>query len=202
MSQDPQDLKERALVVDVSGKDGATSRFLAEILPAFTFEVQEASEPLLDQGYKSLPADLQGKISFKQHNLFQQQFDESSSRIFAYIVKAVLRNLCDDDCIKLLRGFIPVLERSPKTVVLVNDLVSPRSGTFAPHVEQAYRRRDVTLMTMHNVKQRTENEWLELLQKGSPHFKVTDPRINLPLIQKAYILNTHTGGFHSGFYVT
>jgi len=50
--------------------------------------------------------------------------------------------------------------------VIVSDLVSPDWGTFEPHVERAYRRRDVTLMTMHNVKQRTRGDWEGLVREA------------------------------------
>lgn len=161
------------LIVDISGKAGSTSKFLAEEFPKLKFQVQDVSQPLLDQGRQSLPETLKERIAFEQHDLFKPQETQNQEKILAYIIKSVLWNLCDDDCIKVLQTFIPALEKFPETVILVNDLVSPRSGTFEPHVEKAYRRRDVTLMTMHNVKQRTEQEWLDLLRSVSPHFQVS-----------------------------
>ena len=62
------------------------------------------------------------------------------------------------------------MEKEPQTVVLVNDGMSPARGTFEPQAEQAYRRRDVTVMTMHNAKQRTEEEW-RVVRKGEPVFR-------------------------------
>ena len=59
-------------------------------------------------------------------------------------------------------------------MLLINDLVSPAFGTFEPHIERAFRRRDVTLMTMHNVKQRTAKEWGDLIQSACGEFKVSD----------------------------
>ena len=50
--------------------------------------------------------------------------------------------------------------------LLISDLVSPDWGTYEPGVERAFRRRDVTLMTMHNVMQRTRGEWGVLIAEG------------------------------------
>jgi hypothetical protein len=180
------------LIVDVSGDNGSASRFLAEKFPKFHFEVRDISQPLLAQGQQSSAA-LQER---KQNDLLRLQPIEGLDRTLAYILKSVLWNLCDDDCIKLIRKFLPVLEKSPETVILMNDLVSPRRGTFEPHVEKAYRRRDVALMTMHNVKQRTEEEWLDLLKRVSPHLKVSAVRILFPFIFASIVLNGYAGGFY------
>lgn len=74
---------------------------------------------------------------------------------------------------KVLQTLVPVFESHPRTVLLVNELVSPEPGTFKPHDEKIFRRRDVTLTTMHNVKQRTEQEWTALVQRASPFYMVS-----------------------------
>lgn len=189
-----KDSQTRDLVVDISGKTGSTSRYLAGEFSSLKFQVQDVSQSLLNQGQQSLPDVLKGRIAFEQHDLFKPQETQNLGESLAYVIKSVLWNLCDEDCIKLLETFIPVLEKSPETVILVNDLVSPRSGTFEPHVEKAYRRRDVTLMTMHNAKQRNEEEWLSLLRSVSPHFQVSYkfvyffiPLLPLPLIHLYFL---------------
>lgn len=168
-----KDCPSRELIVEISGKTGSTSRFLAEEFPELKFQVQDVSQSLLDKGQQSLPEVFKERIAFQQHELFKEQETQNLGKTFAYVIKSVLWNMCDSDCVKLLQTFIPILETSPETVILVNDLVSPKSGTFEPHVEKAYRRRDVTLMTMHNAKQRTEEEWLDLFKSVSPHFQVS-----------------------------
>lgn len=170
------------LVIEVGAGDGPISRFLAEEFPALSFEVQDASEVLLAKGRQSLPAEFHGRIQFQQHELFAQQQlqppEQTGSRMpLIYIVRNILWNLPDEKCIRLLQTFIPVMtagaaSQDQEVVVLVNDLLSPAPGTFAPHIEKAYRRRDVTLTTMHNVKQRTEGEWRALFERASSGFSV------------------------------
>ncbi|KAL1988835.1 hypothetical protein VTN96DRAFT_7719 [Rasamsonia emersonii] len=166
----------RPLVIEIGGGDGPVSRFLAGEFPALSFEVQDASEALLAKGRQSLPSELQGRIQFQHHELFAPQEQKlpgrSTGKALIYIIRNILWNLPDEKCIRLLQTFVPVMANNQNAVVLVNELLSPAPGTFAPHVEKAYRRRDVTLTTMHNVKQRREGEWRALFEKASPEFSV------------------------------
>ena len=93
--------------------------------------------------------------------------------LLVYLVRNILWNHSDAECIKILRAFEPAMRKSPGAVLLVNEMLSPAPGTFERNVEKSYRRRDVTVLTMHNAKQRTEDEWRALFVEASPDFKVS-----------------------------
>ena len=135
-----------ALVVDVEGRNAA---FLTDQFPKLPFETQS-----------------------DRFQLLQPTIDLQETQLI-YVVRNILWNCTDDDCIKIFQTFIPAMEQNPSTVLLVNEMMSPKLGTFEPHIEQAYRRRDVTVMTMHNAKQRTEEEWRALFGKASSDFEVS-----------------------------
>lgn len=128
---------------------------------------------MLEKGQNDLPPELNERIKFARRDMFKVRPAEDGENVGAYILRDVLWNMEDRDCVKVLQTFVPVLEKSNKTVLLVNELLSPDPRTFEPHVEQAYRRRDVTLLTMHNAKQRTEREWRTLLTGIHPSVKVS-----------------------------
>lgn len=136
--------EDRMLVVDVEGRNTA---FLSDQFPALSFE------PQVDR-FKPPP------------------IENPNGRRLVYLVRNILWNCSDDDGVKLLQAFIPDMEKSPNAVLLVNEMMSPARGTFERHVEKGYRRRDVTVMTMHNAKQRTEEEWKALFAQASPNFTV------------------------------
>ena len=92
--------------------------------------------------------------------------------LHVYLVRNILWNCSDDDCVKILQTFVPAMANSPDAVLLVNEMLSPALGTFDRHVEKGYRRRDVTVMTMHNAKQRTEEDWKALFAEASANFTV------------------------------
>lgn len=89
-----------------------------------------------------------------------------------FLLYGVLWILDDESCVALLRKFVPLLLHSSRPVLLVCDLVSPEKGQFEPHIELAFRRRDVTLMTMHNARQRTAKQWLALIGQADLRFQV------------------------------
>lgn len=130
--------------MDVEGRNTA---FLADQFPGLSFQIQ------VDK-FKPQPTG------------------DPESVLLVYLVRNILWNCSDEDCIKIFQTFVPAMEKSPDTVLLVNEMISPAAGTFECHVEKRYRRRDVTVMTMHNAKQRTEEEWKALFAKASPNFTV------------------------------
>ncbi|KHN94889.1 O-methyltransferase, family 2 [Metarhizium album ARSEF 1941] len=167
------------LVVDVAGKTGSFAVDLADAFPNLHVQVQDPSATALSKGKEILREDLSERVTFHQRELFltrsiteHTKSGHDGTAPLVFLVRSAMWCHDDDSCVKLLRSFIPVLESPGHPTLLVCDLVSPAWGTFEPHVERAFRRRDVTLMTMHNAKQRTSTEWMALLKEACPNFKV------------------------------
>jgi hypothetical protein len=163
------------MVIEVSGKTGSFSRQLATIFPDLCFEVQDSSSELLRRGEQSVPPELAGRVRFRERDLFATRTEGEGDHGFTsavFLLRGVLWSLGDNEVVGLLQSLTPAMRGRDGPSLLINDLVSPAWGTFEPHVERAFRRRDVTLMTMHNVQQRTASEWDRLIRSASPHFKV------------------------------
>ncbi|KAL1959371.1 hypothetical protein VTO42DRAFT_2174 [Malbranchea cinnamomea] len=163
---------ETKLIVHVGGHDSQTAELLVKNFPTLRFEIQNDSPRALEKGQKELTPELSERITFVRRDIFKPRPVSEAEYVGVYLLRNVLWKMDDKDCIKLLQSFVPVLEKSNQVFLLVNEVLSPAPRTFEPHVEQAYRRRDVTLMTMHNAKQRTEQEWRDLITGVNPHFKV------------------------------
>jgi hypothetical protein len=117
---------------------------------------------------------LQGRIQFQKSNFFDARPSTESGVVRAYILRNVLWNWSDEDAVRILQTFVPIMKRSPQTVILVNDGISPvYKGLGSLHAEKPYRRRDVTVMTMHNTKQRTEQQWADMFAQAHPGFRVS-----------------------------
>ncbi|KAJ6023971.1 O-methyltransferase [Penicillium herquei] len=164
-------------IVEIQGKTGAFSAELATLYPNAEFEVQDTSAELISRGKQTLDPELASRVKFSQRDLFAiRKCDEVSDftdNTVVFLLRGVLWSHGDEEAIALLRSFLPAMEHQGiKPIVLISDLVSPIWSTFEPHVERAFRRRDVTLTTMHNVKQRTSTEWSQLLQSADPNFKI------------------------------
>ncbi|KAK7417357.1 hypothetical protein QQX98_004634 [Neonectria punicea] len=137
--------------IDVTRFPVQAPHFLAERYPTFSFKVQK------------FPDDLS-----------RFTVEEWQGNHVIYTLNSILWNLPDEDCITVLRVFLPLLKVTPTSCLLINELMSPRPGTFDSHVDKAYRRRDVTVMTMHNAKLRTDDGWRDLFRKASPDFMVRE----------------------------
>ena len=128
--------------------EGRSTAFLADQFPALHFQTQ------VDK-FKPQPTG------------------DSDNVLLVYLIRNILWNCSDEDCVQILQSLIPAMQRSPDLILLVNEMMSPEARRFERHVEKGYRRRDVTVMTMHNAKQRTEEEWKALFTKASPNFTVS-----------------------------
>lgn len=114
------------------------------------------------------------EVNFELRDTTPDNFDSLGSHLRRlFLLYGVLWILDDESCVGLLRKFVPLLLHPSRPILLVCDLVSPEKGQFDPHVELAFRRRDVTLMTMHNARQRTAKQWLDLIGEADPRFQVS-----------------------------
>jgi hypothetical protein len=167
----------KPLIIEVAGKTGAFSCQLATIFPDLSFEVQDASAELLRRGEQSLPPEIAARVRYRETDLvarpaIQRNGSEDGRSPIIFLLRGTLWNLADNDVVTLLQNFALAMREGEGISLLVNDLVSPVWGTFEPSIERAYRRRDVTLMTMHNAKLRTASEWKLLIRNADPNFKV------------------------------
>ncbi|KAJ5749145.1 O-methyltransferase [Penicillium nucicola] len=162
-------------IIEIQGKTGAFSSQLATLFPKIQFDVQDTSADLISRGQQLLESELKWQVILSQRDIFApRKIEEISNRHDAtvFLLRGVLWNHPDEEVLTILRSILPAMRHHTKPRILISDLVSPTWSTFETHVERAFRRRDVTLMTMHNVQQRTSIEWGQLIQSASPEFKI------------------------------
>lgn len=163
----------RTNVVEIGGRYGFASISLAAEKPELAFEIRCDSQDFLHRGKALVAEEAKARIAFTHiPSLFDLCPPDDSSTVLVYVVRNVLWNWTDDEAIKLLQTLIPTLRAAPSIRIVVTDGVSPLSKEYPPHVEIAYRRRDITTMIMHNVKQRTQVEWLRMFAQVDPALKV------------------------------
>ncbi|PWY67987.1 S-adenosyl-L-methionine-dependent methyltransferase [Aspergillus sclerotioniger CBS 115572] len=151
----------RTKIVEIGGRYGFASVSLVQKLRDLSFEVRCDTQDFLDRGSALVPSECRDRIFFTHRpSLFDPLPMADKPRVWFYVIRNLFWNWPDEDVIQLLQ----TIKRASDsfTRILVTDGVSPQSGEFPPHEEIAYRRRDVTTMTMHNVKQRTQAEWMDV----------------------------------------
>tara|TARA_R110002003_G_scaffold234_2_gene16898 strand:- start:9711 stop:10445 length:735 start_codon:yes stop_codon:yes gene_type:complete len=164
----------RTKIVEIGGRYGFASTSLVAERAKLCFEVRCDSQDFLQRGEALVPPSSKERINFTKLTSSLEVFSTSdSTNVLAYVVRNVFWNWTDDDAVKLLQALLPTLRDVSSSRILVTDGVSPAPKQFPPHVEIAYRRRDITTMTMHNVKQRTQAEWLKMFARVHPSLKVS-----------------------------
>lgn len=161
-------------VVEIGGRYGFASVSLVSDQLELFFEVRCDSQDFLRRGEALVRPESSRRISFSHvPSFFDTPPQGDVGVVWVYVIRNLFWNWTDIEAVKLLQTLLPVLRDNPLTRILVTDGVSPLPHEFPPHVEIAYRRRDITTMTMHNVKQRSQIEWLGLFAQVDPALKAS-----------------------------
>lgn len=119
-------------VVDVGGNTGLVSKAIAEKNSSVRFIVQDRPEPVAE-GRKALPRELNGRIEFMEHDLFEEQPVSAD----AYVLRWILHDWSDKYAIKILRALIPALK--PGAKVILNEFVLPPPGVGSAYQSKMLR---------------------------------------------------------------
>lgn len=142
--------------------------------PKALFDITWSGTPSADFLQEKFPYLIFYQKQLFHHTLNYTQVQQKDPfQPSVYLLKSVLWHCPDQDCINILRHLSHLVALNHRSLILINDLVSPEPGAFEPHVEKAYRRRDVTVMTMHNAKLRTATEWESIFRRSNPDFIVS-----------------------------
>ena len=161
-------------IVDVGGGSGHVSIYLAQQFPSLSFVVQDESPDMIAQGQpllaKSSDLTLRTRVSYMRHNFFHPQPVHDAS---AFFIRQCVHNWPDQECITILRQFIPALEASPPgTPLIINDTVLPKLNTRTRYEERLLRQLDIAMLVVINAKQRTEKEFRKLVKEADSRFEV------------------------------
>ncbi|KAL8729320.1 MAG: hypothetical protein Q9166_004817 [cf. Caloplaca sp. 2 TL-2023] len=164
----------RGKIVDVGGGSGHVSIYLAKQFPDLSFVVQDESPDMIAQGQpllaKTDDPSVRNRVSYMRHNFFQPQPVHDAS---AFFIRQCVHNWPDQECITILRQFIPALEASPPgTPLLINDTVLPKLNSRTRYEERLLRQLDIAMLVVINAKQRTEKEFRKLVKEADSRFEV------------------------------
>lgn len=118
------------LVVDMGGSRGKTAIEILRKFPEVQCIVQDLPEVLVGA---EIPADLEGRLSFQEHNLFTKQEVEAD----IYLLRGLLHNWSDKYSIQILRNVLPALKNGAK--LILNETCLPEPGTLSKYEDQFLR---------------------------------------------------------------
>ena len=125
---------------------------------------------MLSQSPDEAMQDLNGRVVFQQHDFFKPQPVHDAA---AFLIRQCLHNLNDADCIKVIRAIVPALEKCQKgTPLLINDIIMPKNGTTTRYEEHHLRQVDFCMLVALGAKERTEQEFGDLLRNADPRLEI------------------------------
>ncbi|KAK7943968.1 uncharacterized protein PG986_013081 [Apiospora aurea] len=144
----------KASVVDIGGSAGHDAFALAQKFPDLTITVQDL--PQVRSSFEaSRPAAVADRVSFSAHSFFEPQPVQAD----IYLIKLILHDWPDAECLKILRGLIPALRPGAKVIIL------EYLGNYGTAT-------DVRVMALFNAKERSVSKWKSLVAEVDPRFKI------------------------------
>ncbi|PVI04683.1 O-methyltransferas-like protein [Periconia macrospinosa] len=164
-------LDENTKLVDIGGGSGHVSIALARTFPNLHVVVQDSNISMLEEVQKNQDlSDISSRFTWSNYDFFTPQPHVGAG---AYLLRQIIHNWSDDDCVKILRAVVPALEKSPPgTPLLINDSIIPAYRSTSRFEEHALRQVDLLMMFSLGAKQRTQGEFEELLKRADPRLQV------------------------------
>ncbi|KAJ3578752.1 hypothetical protein NPX13_g1815 [Xylaria arbuscula] len=164
-------------VVDVGGSRGDAAFSIARQYPDIRLIVQELAEVV------AMSKEEPGlNVTFMVHDFFNEQPVKGAD---VYLLRWILHNWPDKYCIRILRALIPALKRGSR--VLIMDFVMPPPLALPNLVDRKLRAMDVTMLEIGNAKERSMDEWKDLVGQADARFilkgVVQPPRSNLAILE-------------------
>ncbi|KAH3967279.1 hypothetical protein HBI24_208500 [Parastagonospora nodorum] len=168
-------------VVDVGGNTGLVSQAIARKHSVVKFIVQDRADPVAE-GRARIPQDLKERIQFAEHDFFQEQPVKDAD---VYLMRWILHDWSDKYAIKIVRALIPALK--PGARLILNEFVLPPQAFVGSHTNKMLRTMDLSMLELHNGKERDADDWRKLFEDCDPRFKfeeiIRPPGSKLGIIQ-------------------
>ncbi|KAK0512544.1 hypothetical protein JMJ35_004561 [Cladonia borealis] len=158
-------------MIDVGGGSGHIVLGLAKEFPAWNFVVQDLHDNMFAETLSEATKDLSSRVAFVHHDFFTTQ--SLYQGVDAWVLRQCLHNWSDEDGAKILKQFVPAMEKNPKTALLVNESIIPNHGDLPFNEERSFRQIDIAMFVTTNAKQRTEGDWRALIASADPRLRIT-----------------------------
>lgn len=189
-----------ALVVDVGGGNGhVEASILGDVPPEIRFLIQDlgSNERAAHETIRNLGSEAEkARVAFQVHDFFRPQPPGVKPKPKAYILSRILHDWRDGDCVRILRGLVPAMEREHAAgggggggaKLFVYERVLPDQFTAAGeaagkgevnipnYVEQLMRAQDLLMFTLFGGGERSLEDWRDL-------FKAADGRLEIAAVR-------------------
>lgn len=159
-------------LVDIGGGKGTTARTIAEAFPHITCSVLD-----LPQVVQGIPPN--GAVEFVAGDM--REFVPPAD---ALLLKYVLHNWSDQDCVKILTRCREAISHGAKAgkVIIIDTVV----GSQSQKIIECQATMDLSMMMLFNGKERDEHNWHSLfMEAGFSHYKLHN------VVGMRYLIEVH-----------
>ncbi|KAL8951978.1 MAG: hypothetical protein Q9222_002070 [Ikaeria aurantiellina] len=156
-------------VVDLGGSNGHASIALAEAYPDLKFIVQDLPDTIESSrpDMTALPSSISDRISFQHHNFFTP---EPLKDVEVFLLRMIIHDWPAAEAVEIIRNLVNSMKPGGKLIIM--DTVLPQPGSVPVPTEAALRVRDLSMMQVHNSKERELDEWVTLLKRGDERLRL------------------------------
>lgn len=155
-------------VVDVGGGSAHISVTLAKRFPKLQFIVQDL-EPSKDAALNQIAAaKLQDRVKFQVQDFFKPQVIDHGAK--AFLLRAILHDWRDEECVSILRNLLPAVEKGAKIVIC--DRILPATERQPTHMDSFLLFMDLTMYTLSGAKERSTDQLRAVLERTHPDLKI------------------------------
>ncbi|KID72717.1 O-methyltransferase AMT9 [Metarhizium brunneum] len=160
----------KATVVDIGGSGGHDSFALAQKFPELSVVVEDL--PQAQAGFdKHQPAEMKDRVTFVAHDFFQPQPVEAD----IYLIKLILHDWPDDECVRILRGLVPAMR--PGARVFFLDYVGKQEAgegeaPMPRSIQQMGTATDLRMMALFNAEERPAEAWRAIFEAADGRFDI------------------------------
>lgn len=120
---------------------------------------------------KHQPADMKDRVTFVAHDFFQPQPVEAD----IYLIKLILHDWPDDECVRILRGLVPAMR--PGARVFFLDYVGKQEAgegeaPMPRSIQQMGTATDLRMMALFNAEERPAEAWRAIFKAADGRFDI------------------------------
>ncbi|XDG05314.1 hypothetical protein ABKA04_004929 [Annulohypoxylon sp. FPYF3050] len=156
------------LVVDVGGSLGDICAALLRRYPQIERAIVEDLPEVTKANASAFSSsEIAGRIEYQEYDFFTEQVIKDAD---VYIFRTVFHDWQDENAIKILQNQIPAMKQG--TRILICDICMGVSQTLSLITVQAQCAHDLIVKMGLNSKERTREEWSELLSRADKRFNI------------------------------
>lgn len=108
-------------------------------------------------------------MSFRAHDFFQPQPVHGAD---IYLLRMILHDWPDQEAYAILKNLFEAMGRH--SLIVVMDTVLPEPGILPATTERLVRLRDLVMRQKFNARERSMDDWLEILANVSPDLSIKE----------------------------